>query len=105
MHLDDVALRYVNRCYFIVGRMKRFLKIFGLRTSLDKVENLIKSEFKIDCYCKGNDEKLIVMVIDNSVREELPTFIEEKTHLFHQKIEVQLADANLRNEVGNVVNQ
>lgn len=105
MHTGDLAYRDADGCYFIVGRMKRFLKIFGLRIGLDEVENLIKSEYKIDCYCKGNDEKLIVLVTDNSVLDKLPAFIEEKTRLFHQKIEVQLVDAILRNEAGKVINQ
>ena len=105
MHTGDLAHRDVDGCYFIVGRMKRFLKIFGLRIGLDEVENLIKSEYKIDCYCKGNDEKLMVLVTDGSVINKLPAFIEEKTHLFHQKIEVQLVDAILRNEAGKVINQ
>ena len=105
MHTGDLAYRDADGCYFIVGRMKRFLKIFGLRIGLDEVENLIKSEYKIDCYCKGNDEKLIVLVTDNSVLDKLPAFIEEKTHLFHQKIEVQLVDTILRNEAGKVINQ
>lgn len=105
MHTGDLAYRDADGCYFIVGRMKRFLKIFGLRIGLDEVENLIKSEYKIDCYCKGNDEKLIVLVTDSSVMDILPAFIEEKTHLFHQKIEVQLVDTILRNEAGKVINQ
>lgn len=105
MHTGDLARRDSDGCYFIVGRLKRFLKIFGLRIGLDEVENLIKSEFKIDCYCKGTDEKLIVLVTTPSVMEQLPAFIEEKTHLFHQSIEVQLVDAILRNEAGKVINQ
>jgi len=105
MHTGDLAHRDADGCYFIVGRMKRFLKIFGLRIGLDEVENLIKSEFKIDCYCKGYDEKLIVLVTDSSVTDKIPKFIEEKTHLFHQKTEVQLVDAILRNEAGKVINQ
>ena len=105
MHTGDLAHRDADGCYFIVGRMKRFLKIFGLRIGLDEVENLIKSEYQIDCYCKGNDEKLIVLVTDGSVIDKLPAFIEEKTHLFHQNTEVQLVDAILRNEAGKVINQ
>ena len=69
------------------------------------MENLIKSEYQIDCYCKGDDKKLIVLVTKPSVVEQLPAFIEEKTHLFHQNIEVQLVDAILRNEAGKVINQ
>lgn len=105
MHTGDLVRRDADGCYFIVGRMKRFLKIFGLRIGLDEVENLIKQEFQVDCYCKGNDEKLIVLVTDPSLVSQIPFFIEEKIHLFHQNIEVQLVETILRNESGKVINQ
>jgi len=105
MHTGDLARRDADGCYFIIGRLKRFLKIFGLRIGLDEVERMIKEEYKTDCYCKGNDEKLIVLVTDPKLQEVLPDYIEEKTHLFHQKIEVQVVDAILRNEAGKVINQ
>ena len=105
MHTGDLARRDADGCYFIIGRLKRFLKIFGLRIGLDEVENLVRQEFKTDCFCKGNDEKLVVLVTDKSLVDTLPAFIEEKTHLFHQNIEVQLVDSILRNEAGKVINQ
>lgn len=105
MHTGDLAHRDADGCYYIVGRLKRFLKIFGLRIGLDEVENLIKSEYDVDCYCKGTDEKLIVLVTKESIAPELPEFIEQKTHLFHKNIEVQVVDAILRNEAGKVINQ
>ena len=105
MHTGDLARRDADGCYFIIGRLKRFLKIFGLRIGLDEVERMIKAEYKTDCYCKGNDEKLIVLVTDSKLQDVLPAFIEEKTHLFHQKIEIQVVKEILRNEAGKVINQ
>ena len=105
MHTGDLARRDADGCYYIIGRLKRFLKIFGLRIGLDEVERMIKAEYKTDCYCKGNDEKLIVLVTDPKLVDVLPAFIEEKTHLFHQKIEVQVVNEILRNEAGKVINQ
>jgi acyl-coenzyme A synthetase/AMP-(fatty) acid ligase len=105
MHTGDLAKRDKDGCYFIIGRLKRFLKIYGLRIGLDEVEQMIKAEYGADCYCKGNDEKLIVLVTDPKLVDLLPSFIEEKTHLFHQRIEAQLVDAILRNEAGKVINQ
>lgn len=105
MHTGDIARRDADGCYFIIGRMKRFLKIFGLRIGLDEVENLITQKFGVDCFCKGDDEKLIILVPDAEVAKQLPAFVEEKTHLFHQRIEVQVVDSILRNEAGKVINQ
>lgn len=105
MHTGDLARRDADGCYFIIGRLKRFLKIFGLRIGLDEVERMIKEEYKTDCYCKGNDEKLIMLVTDPKLQDVLPEYIEEKTHLFHQRIEVQVVKEILRNEAGKVINQ
>lgn len=105
MHTGDLARRDADGCYFIIGRMKRFLKIFGLRIGLDEVERMIKTEYNTDCYCKGDDNKLIVLVTDSYLQEELPAFIEEKTHLYHQKIEIQIVNEIQRNEAGKVINQ
>jgi hypothetical protein len=69
------------------------------------MENLIRSHFDTDCYCSGTDEKLTVKITNQKIAEEIPTFIEEKTHLFHQKVEVVLVDKILRNESGKVINQ
>ena len=105
MHTGDLARRDVDGCYFIIGRLKRFLKIYGLRIGLDEVERMIKTEYKTDCYCKGDDEKLVVLVTDAKLQDVLPSFIEEKTHLFHQRVEVQVVKEVLRNEAGKVINQ
>lgn len=105
MHTGDLARRDSDGCYFIVGRLKRFLKIFGLRIGLDEVEQMILSEFDTDCYCKGNDEKLVILVTNPAVSDQIPAFIEEKTHLFHKNIEVLVVEKILRNEAGKVISQ
>ena len=105
MYTGDLARRDADGCYYIIGRLKRFLKIFGLRIGLDEVENLVKEEYHTDCYCKGDDEKLTILVTDVSLVDSLPLFVEEKTHLFHKNIEVKVVDAILRNEAGKVINQ
>jgi acyl-coenzyme A synthetase/AMP-(fatty) acid ligase len=105
MRTGDLARRDADGFYFIVGRMKRFLKIYGLRIGLDEIERLIKEKYKSDCYCKGDDEKLIVLVTDTNLQDVLPAYIEEKTHLFHQRIEVHVVKEIVRNESGKIINQ
>lgn len=105
IHTGDVACRDKDGCYYIVGRLKRFLKIFGLRIGLDEIENMIKSEYAVDCYCKGDDEKLVVIVTDPSIAEDIPAFIESKTHLFRKCIETQVVEKIQRNEAGKIILQ
>lgn len=103
MHTGDLARRDADGCYFIVGRLKRFLKIFGLRIGLDEVELMVKSEFNTDCVCSGTDEMLTVTVTNAAIVDQVAAFIEEKTHLFHKNIEVLAVSAIERNEAGKVI--
>ena len=103
MHTGDIARRDVDGCYYIVGRMKRFLKIFGLRIGLDEVENLIKSNFDTDCVCSGTDEKLTVQITDDTIIDEVLQFVLDKTHLYHSNVEVRYIQEIKRNEAGKVI--
>lgn len=103
IHTGDLARRDTDGCYFIIGRLKRFLKIFGLRIGLDEVELLIKSEFNTDCYCSGTDEMLNVNITNAVAADEIAAFVEEKTHLFHKNISVKTVTSILRNEAGKVI--
>ena len=105
MHTGDLARRDADGCYYIVGRLKRFLKIFGLRIGLDEVELLIKSSFDTDCYCSGTDEMLNISVTNAAVADKVAAFVEEKTHLFHKNISVNVVNAIRRNEAGKVILQ
>ncbi len=103
MHTGDLARRDADGCYYIVGRLKRFLKIFGLRIGLDEIENLVKAQFGTDCLCSGTDELLTVNVTIKGKRNAIVDFIEEKTHLFRRAIEVCEVDSIARNETGKVI--
>lgn len=105
MHTGDLARRDADGCYYIIGRMKRFLKIFGLRIGLDEVENLIKSEFDTDCYCSGTDEVLNISITNPAFADKVVAFVEEKTHLFHKNIAVKVVQSIQRNEAGKVIEQ
>ncbi len=104
IHTGDIARRDADGCYYIIGRMKRFLKIFGLRIALDEIENLVKSTFfDVDIVCGGSDELLRVYITNQSMIEPVRNFIVEKTHLFHKNIELIYIDAIPRNEAGKVL--
>lgn len=103
MHTGDIALRDEDGCYFIVGRMKRFLKIFGLRIGLDEIEHLVKSSFDTDCVCSGTDELLKVHVTNAAVVKDVFDFVIEKTHLYHNNVQVVHVSEIKRNEAGKVI--
>lgn len=99
----DLAYQDEDGCFYIVGRMGRFLKLFGMRIGLDECEQIIKAKFPIECACVGNDEKMTVYITDeklvSSVKEELV----EKTKLVATAFEVKVIPAIPKNEAGKVL--
>ena len=78
----DMAKRDAEGFYYVVGRKKRFLKIFGNRVNLDETERLIKDRFPgLDCACGGVDDKMKIFVTEGGREKEIQDFVAEKTHL------------------------
>lgn len=78
----DMAKRDEDGFYYIVGRKKRFLKIYGNRVNLDETERLIKGRFPgVDCACGGEDDKLKIYVVGDSMIGEIVDFVSGVTHL------------------------
>lgn len=88
----DLAKRDADGCYFILGRLKRFLKLYGLRIGLDECEWLISNEFNAECLCAGNDEKMQVYITDEACKDLIIPFLSARTGLFIKAIEVIVVD-------------
>jgi long-chain acyl-CoA synthetase len=61
LYTGDLAYKDEEGYFFITGRKKRFIKIYGNRFSLDEIENYVKKN-EIECACTGFDDKLKVFI-------------------------------------------
>lgn len=84
----DIAKKDTDGFYYIVGRKKRFLKLFGLRVSLDQSERIISEHFGIDCACAGDDTKMRIYITDDRISDDVKQFIAEKTGLKSSSFDV-----------------
>lgn len=64
----DMAYFDEDGCFFIEGRIKRFIKVFGNRISLEHVENIIKKQ-DLECIAAGKDDKLVIGVVTKQLKE------------------------------------
>ena len=71
----DIAKRDNDGYYYIVGRYKRFLKLYGLRISLDECEKLVRNKFNVECACTGNDNGMIVYITDYRLTDQVTDFV------------------------------
>ena len=101
-HTGDIAKMDEDGCFYIVGRMKRFLKLFGLRVSLDQCERIISEHFGIECACTGDDSKMKIYITKAELKDEVKKLISEKTGLISTLFEVNCIEAIPRFESGKI---
>lgn len=66
LHTGDIAWRDGEGYYYITGRKKRFLKLYGNRVNLDEVERMLAEQFSnIELACVGRDDLLTVFYVSN----------------------------------------
>lgn len=100
----DMAQRDAEGFYFVVGRKKRFLKIFGNRVNLDETERLIRGRFDgIDCACGGVDDEMRIYVTDPELVKAVREFVAEKTRLNFTAFKVMAVDAIPKNDSGKTL--
>ncbi len=97
----DIAHYDEDGYFYITGRKKRFLKIYGQRTNLDELEGSLK-RLGIECACGGKDDLLMIACIDSSRNEEIKDLLVEKYHFFHKSFKIVNVDKIERNESGKV---
>lgn len=75
LHTGDVASCDADGYYYITGRLKRFVKLFGTRINLDEVETILKQQMQGETFgCIGIEDKHLLVfhrqsaLDDNTVR-------------------------------------
>ena len=96
----DLAYFDEDGCYYIVGRMGRFLKLFGMRVGLDECEQIIASNCQTESACVGTDEKMIVYITDPSKIQSVKDTLVEKTHIVATSFEIRVIPEIPKNEAG-----
>ena len=81
LHTGDVARRDADGYYYITGRLKRFVKVWGNRCNLDATEQIVKSNVTTSCACVGVDDKITIFVTEQGLEEQIINLLVEKTGL------------------------
>ena len=98
----DLAKRDSDGFYYIVGRKKRFLKLFGFRVSLDQCERLINEKFNIECACIGDDSTMNIYITNEMLQVEVKNYISLKTKLLPAAFNIRVIDKIPRNNSGKI---
>lgn len=106
LQTGDMAKFDADGYFYIVGRKKRFLKIFGNRVNLDETERLIKAHYPdFECACAGVDDAMKIFVTDETKIKEVQAFVAEKTHLNFTAFHVKYLPEIPKNDAGKTLYQ
>lgn len=80
LYTGDIARMDVDGFYYITGRKKRFVKVWGNRVNLDAIEQLVKT-ITSDCACTGVDDHINVFITNMELTNTIGKYLSGKTGL------------------------
>jgi len=102
----DMAKMDEEGFFYIVGRKKRFLKIYGNRVNLDETERMVKRRFEqMECACTGVDDHMEVYITSQKAedREAVEAYLREQTRLQGKAFTVYSIREIPKNEAGKTL--
>lgn len=106
LYTGDMAMRDPDGFYYIRGRKKRFLKMFGKRVNMDEIEQMLKGKYpEIEVACVGSDDmmRLFVEGKDEKLCASIGEWISEKIGINIRAIRVCPIDEIPKNESGKIL--
>lgn len=101
LETGDMAKCDEDGYYYVVGRKKRFLKIFGNRVNLVEIEDLL-SKAGYETACVGEDDHMRIYTTSEDV-DGIVSFINEKTGLNRVAFTAIHIDVIPHNDAGKVL--
>ena len=89
LYTGDIARKDKDGFYYITGRMKRFVKVWGNRINLDAIEQMTKPIIE-DCACIGSDDHVQIFITDGSKKDEVQEYLAEKMKLNYRAFTVKV---------------
>lgn len=92
LHTGDMARVDEDGFYYITGRKKRFVKIWGNRCNLDAVEQIVK-QVTSSCAVAGVDDLITVFVKKEGLEKDIKELLASKTGLNSKAFAVRVIEA------------
>lgn len=77
LRTGDLARRDEEGFYYITGRLKRFLKVFGKRFSLDEMEEILARQGCGTLACFGTDDHIVVAIERRDAEQRVVGVLEQ----------------------------
>ena len=104
LETGDMAQFDEDGFYYIVGRKKRFLKIYGNRVNLDEIDRLLQTAFPdLQCASTGVDDRMVTFITEETRVGEVRRWLSSTTRLSQKAFDVRYIEEIPQNEAGKVL--
>jgi acyl-coenzyme A synthetase/AMP-(fatty) acid ligase len=104
LQTGDMAQFDADGYYYIVGRKKRFLKIYGNRVNLDEIDRLVKAKFdNMEFTSAGVDDHMYLFVTKEELADKVKQFVVSKTGLHPKAFQTVVIDEIPQNDAGKTL--
>lgn len=105
LETGDMAQFDADGFFYIVGRKKRFLKIYGNRVNLDEIDRMVKGKFGIDVVAGGIDDHMYIFITEKEYADSVREFVARKTRLNPVAFQVISINEIPKNDAGKTLYQ
>jgi long-chain acyl-CoA synthetase len=102
LNTGDIALFDENGFYFIVGRIKRFIKLFGNRVNLDELERLLLN-LGVQSACTGKDNALVIYILKSQDNDLVKYFLTQKLGIHFSVFDIRIIEEIPKNASGKTL--
>ena len=103
LRTGDVGETDEDGYLYVVGRLKRFIKVSGHRISLDEIDEKIMADLNVLTVSSGIDEHLLVFVTDEREKDIVEDYIRRKIAVVRRSFAVAVIQEIPRNDAGKVL--
>lgn len=102
LHTGDLAKVDNHGLVYIVGRKKRFIKIYGNRINLEDVDNFL-SNSGYQAVCTGRDDKLVINLVSSEDDKALIDDVAQFLGVHKSSISIRHIESIPRNDSGKIL--
>ncbi|MFM2481464.1 AMP-binding protein [Celerinatantimonas sp. YJH-8] len=89
LYTGDIGYHDHDGFFYVTGRLKRMIKLSGVRTALDALEATLRAQ-SLQATCCGKDEMLCVALPDLAQREQTEQYLRETMHLHPSRYQLAI---------------
>ena len=102
LYTGDIAKMDADGYFYITGRKKRFVKLYGNRVNLDEVEKILNLEFS-SCVVVGNDDALTVYITTQNIEDKVRMHLTSKTGINSRAVVVKYIEEIPKSSSGKIL--